>query len=338
MRAAIFKGPNMALSLEDVQTPDIGQDEVLVKVVACGTCHTDLHYLDHGVPTFKPPPLILGHEASGILEQVGSDVKGFVKGDRVVICAVTACGSCAFCAEGRANICQNMQMFGNHIDGAFAEFVRAPSSAIVRVPESIRLEDACIIADAISTPYYAVVHRARVKRGDRVAVFGCGGVGMNAVQISVALGAEVIAVDIDQRKLEIASSLGAQTILAQPDVVKRIKSITKGGVNIAFECIGNPQVVVQAYDSLKRGGYLCVVGYCTKPVELNLGKLMFFELGVIGSLGCPPQIYPEVIQMVEEKRIQLEPLITGRFRLEEINQAFDVLRSGKGLRNIIVFS
>ena len=172
MKAAVFYGPNQQLKIEEWQTPIIKPNEVLVKVTACGVCHTDLHYIDHGTPTFKKPPLILGHEPSGIVAQVGSEVKNFKEGDRVLHPAVLTCGSCEFCRTGRENICATMTMFGNNIDGAYAEFVAAPAKDIFYLPKEIPLEEGAIIADAISTPYHAVKNRAEVKAGDSVVVFG----------------------------------------------------------------------------------------------------------------------------------------------------------------------
>ena len=152
MKAAIFKEQNKPLSIEEIPIPELNEDEILIKVVACGVCHTDLHYIDHGVPTFKKPPLVLGHEASGIVETNGNIFK---KGKRVLIPAVLTCGKCKSCLEGRENVCENMIMPGNSIDGAFAQYIKVPEKDIILMPDEIPLEEGCIIADAISTPYHA---------------------------------------------------------------------------------------------------------------------------------------------------------------------------------------
>ena len=189
MKAAVFHGPNQPLMIEDVPTPTPGAGEIRVKVAGCGVCHTDLHYIDHGVPTFKKPPLILGHEPSGIVDALGEGVTNFKEGDRVLLPAVLTCGVCPNCRMGRENICDNMVMFGNNIDGAYAEYVIAPAKDSFHLPEEIPLEEGSIIADAISTPYHAVVNRGEVKAGYNVVVYGCGGVGINAVQVAAAVGA-----------------------------------------------------------------------------------------------------------------------------------------------------
>ncbi len=338
MKAAVYRG-GPTLAVEEVPIPEIADDEILVKVAACGVCHTDLHYLDHGVPTFKKPPLILGHEASGTVARAGRAVVSVREGDRVLLPAVVTCGHCVMCREGRENICMNMRMFGNHIDGAFAEYVKAPAKDAIPLPLDLPLEESCIIADALSTPYHAIRNRARVLPGDTVAVFGCGGVGINVVQIAVACGAKVLAVDISPEKLELAIAFGASEAV-QPkegeNVAKTIRGKTDGGVDVAIEAIGNPVTLGQAFDSVRRGGRLCIVGFSDKPFTVPAAKVMFHEIEIVGSLGCRPVDYPRIIEMIRAGRVQLRPLVTGRFPLSEVNAAVDTLRSGKGLRNIVV--
>jgi 6-hydroxycyclohex-1-ene-1-carbonyl-CoA dehydrogenase len=320
-----------------VPIPSIGPAEVLVRVIACGVCHTDLHYIDHGVPTFKKPPMILGHECSGIIHDVGADVTNWKAGDRVLLPAVVSCGMCRMCRLGHENICQKMVMFGNNVDGAYAEFIAAPAKDIFALPEEIPLVDGCIIADAISTPYHAVKNRARVQPGDKVLVFGCGGVGINIVQVAAAAGATVFAIDIADSKLELARKLGAWGTInsRQEDLRKQIKKLTDGGADIAIEAIGNPATIEQAIDGVRPGGRVCVVGYSDKTANLNASRLMYRELEVVGSLGCRPVDYPAIIQMVARGLIQLRPVVTARFPLDQINEALDVLRSGSGFRTVI---
>ena len=172
MKAALFRGPGQPLDVTEVATPKPGPGEALVRVAGCGMCHTDLHYLDHGVKTFKLPPLILGHEAAGIVETLNDGASGIAVGDRVLIPAVLSCGHCGYCRRGRENLCDNMVMPGNNIDGAYAEFIVVPADQLIPLPQSFDLKQACVIADAISTPYHAVKHRGRVQAGDSVAVVG----------------------------------------------------------------------------------------------------------------------------------------------------------------------
>ncbi|MFQ5606636.1 MAG: zinc-binding dehydrogenase [Candidatus Zixiibacteriota bacterium] len=201
MKAAVFHGPNQPLAIEEVPAPTPGPGELLIKVAACGVCHTDLHYIDHGVPTFKKPPLILGHEPSGVVAACGADVSGFTEGDRVLLPAVLTCGKCYACRTGRENICENNVMLGNNVDGAYAEYIVAPAKDTFHLPGEIPLAEGAIIADAVSTPYHAVTNRANIRPGDSVLVLGCGGVGINLVQVASAVGGSVIAVDISNEKL-----------------------------------------------------------------------------------------------------------------------------------------
>ncbi len=341
MKAALFHGSGKPLEIAEVPTPSPGAGQILVKVAACGVCHTDLHYLDHNVPTFKAPPMILGHEPSGTVAGLGAEVKNFKEGDRVLLPAVLTCGTCFHCRSGRENICDNMVMFGNHVDGAYAEYVLAPAKDALTLPPEIPLEEGSIIADAVSTPYHAVVNRGQVKAGDTVVVFGCGGVGINVVQVAAAVGASVIAVDLMPEKLELAKKLGAQAVINPKEVDrvdKAVKKLTGKGADVAFEAIGNPKTMQDAFSCIRKGGRLVVIGYSDKSVEFPASKIMFFEQEIVGSLGCRPVDYPKIIEMARTGKIKVKELVTGRFPLEKINHAFDLLRSGdpKVLRSIVV--
>ena len=341
MKAAVFHEPKQPLKIEEVETPKIESHEILVKIAACGVCNTDMHYIDHGVPTFKKPPMILGHEPSGIVEEAGAGVKNFKVGDRVLIPPVFSCGYCANCRLGRENICFNMVMLGNHIDGAFAEYTKVPAKDCQHLPEELPLEESSIIADAISTPYHAVKNRAQVRPGDSVVVFGCGGVGINVVQVASAAGASVIAVDIVDNKLDMAKKLGAQHTINASDkedkaLLKEIRTLTGGGADIAIEAIGNPKTIELASAAVKAGGLHCQVGYTRHSVPMNAGRLMFREIEIKGSLGCRPVDYPNIIEMVKTGKIQLEPVVTHKFKLEDIDKAFDLMRKGESLRSIVI--
>jgi alcohol dehydrogenase, propanol-preferring len=339
MKAAVFHGAHRPLVIEERPTPVAGAGEIVVKVAACGLCHTDLHYIDHDVPTFHKPPLVLGHEASGRIAQMGQGVDGWHEGDRVLIPALLTCGACDACRRGRENICDRGIMPGNHIDGAYAEFVTVPAKDVLPLPDELPLESACLIADAVSTPYHAVVNRGDVRAGQKIVVLGCGGVGVNVVQIAAAVGAEVWAVDQRASRLETAQRFGAAHVIdatTSESVPKAIKRETGGGADVAFEVIGNPATIREAFDSLHRGGRLVIVGYSEREMTLSAAKIMFNEMEVRGSLGCRPADYPRIINMARRGVIQVDPLVTGRFALADINAGLDTLRSGTGLRNIIL--
>ena len=341
MKAAIFNGPNKPLEIKEVPTPEPGAGQILVKVAACGVCHTDMHYIDHGVPTFKPPPMILGHECSGKVVALGEGVKGFAEEDKILLPAVLSCGYCYNCRIGKENICDNMVMFGNHVDGAYAEYVLAPAKDTLHLPDEVPLIEGSIIADAVSTPYHAVVNRGEVKAGDNVVVFGCGGVGINAVQVAAAVGASVIAVDIVPEKLEAAKRFGADEVINAKEVEridKVVKKMTGGGADVTFEVIGNPATIQTAFACIRKGGRTVVVGYTNKSVELPAAKIMFFEQEIVGSLGCRPVDYPKIIEMARTGKIKVKELVTHKFPLDKINDAFDLLRSGDPtvIRSVVI--
>jgi len=338
VRAAVFHGQGKGLSIEEVPTPKPGPGEVLVRVAGCGMCHTDLHYLDHGVATFKPPPIILGHEPAGTVAETGEGVADWSEGDRVLIPAILSCGRCRYCRMGRENLCERLQMLGNHVDGAYAEHVVAPASELVALPEEIPLEQASVIADAVSTPYHAVKHRGRVQLGDAVAVVGCGGVGLNVVQCATAAGGNVIAIDLNDDRLAIARQLGAEETI-NPEGMERldkhVRRLTRGGVDVAFEAIGSPGTIELAFSLLRKGGRLCLIGYSDQPVSISAARLMFFELEIVGSLGCGGGDYPEIVELVRQGTLQLDPVVSGTVPLEEIETGFDRLRRGEGVRWVV---
>jgi len=338
MRAAVFYGPHQPLRIESVPEPELNVNEVLVKVAACGLCHTDLHYIDHDVPTVKKPPMILGHEAAGTIVLVGPGVDNVREGDRVLLPTLLTCGQCAACRSGRENICYHIRMFGNDVDGAYAEYIKAPAKSVFILPAEIPLIEGSIIADALTTPYHAVKNRAEVRPGDNVVVYGCGGVGLNVIQFANLAGGNIIAVDISDEKLAWARELGAHVTLnpRQEEIVRAVRKLTSGGADIAIEAIGNPATMREAFSTLHPGGRLVVVGYSDQEVTLSAGRIMYREMEIRGSLGCRAVDYPLVIELVRTGRIQVEPLVTARFPLAEINVGLETLRQGKGIRSVVV--
>jgi 6-hydroxycyclohex-1-ene-1-carbonyl-CoA dehydrogenase len=311
---------------------------VLVRVAGCGLCHTDLHYLDHGVKTFKTPPLILGHEAAGIVAELGAGVMDRAVGDRVLIPSVLGCGRCAYCRAGRENLCSQMVMLGNNIDGGYAELIAVPAKDLLVVPMELPLEQACVIADALSTPFHAVRRRAKVRLGESVVVVGCGGVGLNVVQCAAAAGGRVIALDLNDARLDLAKRLGAAEVInttGMPRVDKRIRELTDGGADVAIEAIGNPKTIELAFGLLRRGGRLCVIGYSQEPVTLSAARLMYYELEIVGSLGCGAGEYREILDLVAAGTLQLGPIVSGTLPLAQINEGFDRLRRGEGVRWVV---
>ncbi len=330
MKAVRFHGKDVGLKLEDVPEPDVGGADALVRVAACGLCHTDLHFL-HGVPTFKKPPLVLGHEISGTVEAVGDAVSGVAEGDRVIIPPVYNCGHCKMCRLGRGTLCARLTFVGSHIDGGFAESIAVPANVTFPLPEGVPLVEGALISESVSTPYHALVNRARVKPGETVAIFGCGGIGMAGVQLAAALGAHVIAIDLFDEKLEAARRFGAAETLnagETEDVAKAVRGMTDGGADAALEVIGRPETIRQAFDAVRWGGRAVVVGYTTKDVSLSGARLMFREIEVKGSLGCPLQDFPAIIDLVARGRVDVAALVTHRYGLDDLEDGFAQLEKG----------
>lgn len=337
MRAAILTAGPPRLELVELPRPVPGAGEVLVAVAGCGFCHTDLHYLDHGVKTAKPPPLVLGHEISGRIVGTGPGVDPAQVGSPVLLPAVLPCGRCPLCRTGRENICPSMRMLGNHVDGGFAEYVTAPADRTIALPNEIDLVKGAVIADALSTPFHAVVRRAQVQAGESVVVVGCGGVGMNAVQFARLAGGHVVAVDVSEAKLDLARRLGAAETInpTSVDFARAVRDRVPGGADVVLEAVGSPRTFELALAAVRRGGRICVVGYSDAPATLPLHKVMFLEYTVLGSLGCRPADYPRIVELVRRGRVALDPIVSRIVPLESISEAADRLRAGEGLRSVV---
>jgi 6-hydroxycyclohex-1-ene-1-carbonyl-CoA dehydrogenase len=329
MKAGRFYEKGNPIIVEDIEVPQLYPSEVLVRVAGCGICSTEIAHLDLGVPTMKNPPVILGHEISGTVVERGRNVTEVDKGDRVLLPVYLTCGKCPSCRTGRENLCYNMKILGNHIDGGFAEFVKAPSKDVIPLPSHIPLEDACIITDCMTTPYHALVHRARLVPGESVTVVGCGNIGINAVQIAAAMGASVLGVDVHEKRRDLALELGAfDTLDGSTDMVSdEVKRLTMGGADVVVDCAGTTDSLRTAYDCMRVGGRLIVVGAPQDPVDLNFVSLMYFETAIIGSLGCRTIDYSRVINLVGQGTLKLEPVIDQKMSLEKINEALDMVRT-----------
>jgi threonine dehydrogenase-like Zn-dependent dehydrogenase len=230
-------------------------------------------------------------------------------------------------------------MIGNNIDGAYAEYLAVPAKDLIGLPPDFPLEESCVIADALSTPYHAVTVRGDVRPGAQVVVIGCGGIGLNIVQIAIAAGGVVTAVDRVEERLVLAKEFGATATvnpadLERPD--KEIKKATGGGADVAFEAVGHPVTQRLACDAVRKGGRVVFVGYSPEDALLPVGRIMYHELEVLGSLGCRPVDYPPLVALIRAGRIRLERVVTGRVALEEIETGFARLRRAEGIRTIVV--
>jgi 6-hydroxycyclohex-1-ene-1-carbonyl-CoA dehydrogenase len=327
--------------------PEAG--EVVVEVAGCGVCHTDLGFYYAGVRTKHELPLALGHEISGRVVAAAPDVETW-KGTAVIIPAVIPCGRCDLCQRGKYAICPNQKMPGNDIQGGFASHIRVPADGLCKVDErrladaGLCLADISVVADAVTTPYQAVV-RSGLGDGDVAIVVGIGGVGGYTAQIAHAMGATVIAIDVDTDKLTTIAKYGAALTLNAsdlefPDLKKAVRGFVKeNGLRntewIVFECSGTAAGQQTAFGLLNFGSTLCVVGFTMDKIQLRLSNLMAFDARAIGNWGCEPALYPPALDLVLDGKIQLLPFVEHR-PLATINEVFDEVHRGRLKRRAIM--
>jgi 6-hydroxycyclohex-1-ene-1-carbonyl-CoA dehydrogenase len=304
----------------DMTLPEPRAGEAIVEVLACGLCHTDLGFADGSVPTKHALPLVLGHEVVGTVVAAGPGGEALA-GARVIVPAVLPCGTCAFCLAGRGNACPDQKMPGNDIDGGFATHMLVPAAPLVPLaglPDSVDVRALSVVADAVTTAYQAV-RRAGLQAGDAAFVVGAGGVGSFLVQIARAMGARVVAVDIEAGRLELAAAHGAEATVnaagrAPQEMRKEIHGLARTWRIPSlrfriFECSGSPEGQSLAFGLLARAATLLQVGYTPKAIEVRLSNLMAFDATVHGSWGCPPEAYPEVLALVARGQVVVAPFV-----------------------------
>ena len=327
-----------------------GPGEVVVAVAGCGVCHTDLGYYYDGVRTNAPLPLALGHEISGRVVAAGTGGEGWL-GRAVIVPAVLPCGECELCQRGLAPICRAQKMPGNDIQGGFASHIVVPARGLCAVDEprlaaaGLTLAQVSIVADALTTPYQAV-RRAGVTPGDLAIVVGAGGVGGYCVQVARAFGAEVVAIDVDARKLEaVARDGGAALALNAREL--DAKALKRAAADFArsrglrstewkiFECSGTAAGQTTAFGLLVHGATLAVVGFTMDKVEVRLSNLMAFDARAIGNWGCPPEHYPAALDLVLDGKVKLAPFVETH-PLSDINHVFHAVHAREITRRAVM--
>jgi 6-hydroxycyclohex-1-ene-1-carbonyl-CoA dehydrogenase len=319
MKAIQLTAVGKPLELLEVPVPQPGDDEVLVRVAGCGVCHTDIGFWKDGVPTKHALPLTLGHEISGTVASAGPAHRHLVNRE-VIVPAVIPCGDCDLCRSGRGNICRAQLMPGNDMAGGFAEYIAVPARGlcVVDARNGYELPDLSVIADAVTTPYQAIV-RSGLKAGDLAIVVGVGGVGAYGVQIAAAFGARVIAIDVNEARLALLAQHGAGLGIhsASTDfkaLKKQVQAQAKAwgcpshGWKI-FECSGHPGGQETAWGLLTYAATLMVVGFTMGKMELRLSNAMAFDATIQGTWGCRPELYPDALRLVTDRKITLKPFI-----------------------------
>jgi threonine dehydrogenase-like Zn-dependent dehydrogenase len=331
MLAVRHVGPGKPLEVTDVPTPEPQPGEVRVRVAACGVCASDLHILDGSLPTRSAPPVTLGHEPSGVVSAIGDGVTGWQLGDRVIVYAGKACGACNHCLAGAPpEDCMLPLTLGVDYDGAWADEVVVPAYCLVRLPENVPFEIGAILCDAVGTPYNAVVDTGAVRPGERVAIFGVGGLGTHAVQIARMAGAGfVAAVDPIEGARERAVQLGADVAIPPDGAVPQLRALTGGeGVDVAFDFVGANQVLKSAVASLARGGRAVVVGVSGEPIKLGPAiTFAFFQTRLIGSYGYSRAHLETLVRLVSNGRLDLSRSISATLPFEQAEEAVRMLRT-----------
>jgi alcohol dehydrogenase, propanol-preferring len=338
MKAVRYYEPEKPLKSENIEIPKPNEDEVLIKVKAAGLCHTDLHFLDGTLKPWKGTlPLTLGHEIAGDISEVGTKVKEYKKGERVVVSNVISCGKCYYCKTGHENLCSNLDQIGFTVDGGYAEYVKAPESTLIELPNNVSYESGSVLTCAAASCYHALVGIAQASPGETLLLNGFGGLGSNALQIAKSLGLQVIAVDVSEEKLKSAIDLGAlATINATSQKVdEEAKKITKGeGVDIALELVGRTKTIENAFRSLRKRGRLVFIGYTKDTFTLNPLELVVFEGAIKGSVAYTKSDLRNVVRLASEGKIS--PIISESYRLDEVNEALEKIRAGQVLGRAVV--
>jgi len=317
------------LELQEILIPSIGEKEILVRVRAAGICHSDAHYRA-GRSGMGKLPITLGHEVSGVVDSVGSQVTTVQAGERVALHYNISCGDCYYCSSGNEQFCTTVKMLGHHVDGGYAEFIVVPARNAIPLPEEISFEEGATLMCASATALHAL-HKGRVKAGETVAVFGVGGLGLSAIQLAKAMGAvEVYAVDIKQDKLELASEYGAIPVDAgRMDAVAEIRKLTKGkGVDVSLEMIGLPKTMKQTVESLGVLGRAVIVGISQTPLEVNpYATLIGYEAEIIGSNDHLLQELHVLVDMARRKILDTSCVVSQTIPLDadQINKRLDDL-------------
>lgn len=337
MRALVLEQFGGPFVLKDVPTPAIAPHEALVRVRNVGVCGTDVKIRANRMG-LGVIPLIMGHEIAGEVAEVGSEVRGFAPGDRVIVNFYVTCGRCQFCRVGRDTLCAEVRQHGFSIDGGFAEYLKTPGVNLCKVPDHVPLEHACILGDAVATSYHAITKRAQVRPGTTLALIGVGGVGLHALQMAKMAGGWVIAVDVNDARLALARTLGADAVVDARSGLfhEAVRELTDGqGVDVVLEFVANQQTLPSSYRSVKRAGRLVFVGYTPElPMSVMPHELVRNELEIVGSRANSKQELQETMDLVASGRIK--PIVDQIFPLTGIEEAFDALREGRPLgRNVL---
>jgi S-(hydroxymethyl)glutathione dehydrogenase/alcohol dehydrogenase len=357
MRAAVLRQVNTPLTIESVELDEPRPHEVVVRTVAAGVCHSDLHFVEGLYATDLP--VVPGHESAGVVEAVGAQVSYVQPGDHVITCMSAFCGECAVCTTGRPYLCESPEVtrdVGSRITqnghpmgqlynlGSYAEKLLVHERAVVKIREDMPLDRAALIGCAVMTGFGAVANTAKVEPGSSVVVVGCGGIGLSAINGAAIVGAgQIIAVDVVPEKLKLAETFGAtHTIDASvSDPVAEVRSLTGGGAHYSFEAVGMKETTEQAFSMLRPGGDATVIGMVPEgqKVEIDASELLYEKTLQGSNMGSNRfrVDMPRLVNFYLDGRLHLDALISKRVALEDINEAFAEMKTGAVARSVIMF-
>lgn len=359
MKAAVLREVRKPLQIEDVQINKPGPHEVLIRTAAAGVCHSDLHFIEGSYP--HPLPAVLGHESAGVVEAVGSEVRTVKPGDHVITCLSAFCGHCEHCLTGHMSLCVSPETKREQDDeprlsaangpmmqylnlSSFAEQMLIHEHACVAVRKDMPLDRAALIGCSVMTGVGAVIHTSNVRPGDTVAVIGCGGVGLSAINGAAIAGAgRIIAIDVVAGKENFARAFGATDFInaSEVDPVKAVIELTKGGVQHSFEALGMTKTAEQSFNMLRRGGTANIIGMIPVGQSISLmGAAFLGEKRIQGSLMGSnrfPVDMPRLCDMYMAGKLKLDEMISRRLKLEQVNEAFEEMKTGSIARSVIVF-
>ena len=359
MKAAVFREVNKPMEIEEISVSKPGPREVLVRTVAAGVCHSDMHFFNGTYP--GQLPMVLGHESAGVVEAVGADVHYVKPGDHVITCLSVFCGHCEYCLTGHLTLCQEPELrrgpdeeprvsdtagpvnqFANL--GSFAEYMLVHEHAVAKIREDMPLDRAALIGCGVTTGVGAVIHTAKVEPGATVAVIGCGGVGLSCVNGAALAGASrVIAVDMVASKLDLARKFGATDVVdgSDGDPVEQVKELTGGGVHYSFEAIGLKATAEQSFQMLMNGGTATIIGMIPPGAMVSLhGPDFLFEKKIQGSFMGSNRFrvdMPRFVELYLQGKLHLDDMVSGRIKLADVNDALAALETGEIARNVILF-
>jgi len=361
MKAAVLHAPNQPLTIEEVALTRPGPREVLLRTAFAGLCHSDLHFIEGLYP--HPTPCVLGHESAGVVEAVGDGVTYVKPGDHVITCLSVFCGTCPQCVTGHPNLCENtevkmppgvsrrlswkggelMNQFLNL--SSFGEQMLVHENSMVKIDPDIPLDRAALVGCGVMTGVGAVFNAAKVEPGATVAVIGCGGVGLSAVNGAALAGAErIIAIDTVASMLELARELGATDTLnaSNADPVKAVRDMTGGGVHYSFEALGTKSTAEQAFGMLRPGGTATIIGMVPLGVKIELHGFDFLRDRKLQGTSMGGHRFrvdmPRLLSLWRQGRLKLDHLISGKLKLAQINEGFAALKSGAPVRQLIDFA